>query len=201
MNLKFDPDVITKNLLFWHNKPDEECIELATDEVGVDSEKALMNMLERDFCTEFNNTFIDMLKNMANTETVYPRIQIESILKDRNIRYIQAYSDQNERVFVLLNSSLAVSVQLEYYDDTTASFYIRVPDRHNDLMFSVWHQSIDEPNGITFEDAFDEFLEEVKKYTTFFSKVKMKLDEIKAIFDSYGFDENEFNFPSDFQNI
>lgn len=55
-----------KHLMFWHNKSDDECIELATNESGVDAEQALMNMLERDFCTDINNNVIEELKNWVN---------------------------------------------------------------------------------------------------------------------------------------
>ena len=36
--------------------------ELATNEFGLDTEQALMNMLERDFCTAANNNIIEDLK-------------------------------------------------------------------------------------------------------------------------------------------
>jgi len=52
-----------KHLSFWHNKTDDECIELATNEYGVDAEQALVNLMERDFCTSMNNTLIEEIKN------------------------------------------------------------------------------------------------------------------------------------------
>lgn len=57
-----------KHLTFWHKKTDDECIALATNEYGVDAEQALMNMLERDFCTEINNNVVEELKNWCNDE-------------------------------------------------------------------------------------------------------------------------------------
>lgn len=42
---------LLKHLSFWHNKTDDECVKLASNEYGVDVEEALLNMLERDFCT------------------------------------------------------------------------------------------------------------------------------------------------------
>ena len=54
-----------KHLSFWHNKTDDECIELATNENGVDAEQALMNMLERDFCTQLNNDVLEDLKKIC----------------------------------------------------------------------------------------------------------------------------------------
>lgn len=59
-------DIETNNLLkhlsFWHNKSDDECIELATNDNGLDAEQALLNMLERDLCTDINNELIKYLK-------------------------------------------------------------------------------------------------------------------------------------------
>lgn len=52
---------LLKHLTFWHNKSDDECIEMATNEYGVDAEQALKNMLERDYCTEINNNVTEEL--------------------------------------------------------------------------------------------------------------------------------------------
>jgi hypothetical protein len=54
---------LLKHLTFWHNKTDDECIEMATGEYGIDAERALMNILERDFCTQIGNNVIKELKN------------------------------------------------------------------------------------------------------------------------------------------
>ncbi len=62
MKINIDGNDLLKHLTFWHNKTDDECIELATNEFGLDAEEALMNMLERDFCTEANNNIIEDLK-------------------------------------------------------------------------------------------------------------------------------------------
>ena len=62
MNINIDGNDLLKHLTFWHNKTDDECIELATNEFGLDAQEALMNMLERDFCTEANNNIIEDLK-------------------------------------------------------------------------------------------------------------------------------------------
>jgi hypothetical protein len=64
MNIKIDGNDLLKHLTFWHNKTDDECIEMATSETGVDAEQALMNMVERDFCTEMNKNIIQDLKNL-----------------------------------------------------------------------------------------------------------------------------------------
>ena len=57
-----------EHLSFWHNKSDDECIELATNEHGLDAEQALMNMFERDFVTDINNNIIEELKNLRDNE-------------------------------------------------------------------------------------------------------------------------------------
>jgi len=64
MNIKIDGNDLLKHLTFWHNKTDDECIEMATSEKGVDAEEALKNILERDFCTEMNNNIIEELKKL-----------------------------------------------------------------------------------------------------------------------------------------
>lgn len=53
---------LLKHLTFWNKKTDDECIEMVTSETGVDSEQALKNILERDFCTEINKNIIEELK-------------------------------------------------------------------------------------------------------------------------------------------
>jgi hypothetical protein len=55
---------LLKHLTFWYNKTDDECIEMATNEYGVDAEQALMNMIERDFYTEVSNNVVEALKKL-----------------------------------------------------------------------------------------------------------------------------------------
>lgn len=63
MNIKINLGDFLNHLSFWHNKPDDECIDLATSEYGIDAEEALLNILERDFCTQMNNNIIqDLVK-------------------------------------------------------------------------------------------------------------------------------------------
>jgi len=61
LNVKID---LLRHLSFWHNKTDDECIKLATNENGLDAEQALINMIERDFALEFNKEVIEGLKNI-----------------------------------------------------------------------------------------------------------------------------------------
>ena len=63
-----DAKAFLEYLSFWHNKSDDECIELATNEYGLDAEQALTNMLERDFVTGMNNNVIEELKNLRDNE-------------------------------------------------------------------------------------------------------------------------------------
>ena len=64
MRLNIDGNDLVKHLTFWHNKTDDECVEMATGEFGVDAEQALLNILERDFCTDTNNNVIEKLKTL-----------------------------------------------------------------------------------------------------------------------------------------
>jgi hypothetical protein len=64
MRLNIDGNDLVKHLTFWHNKTDDECVEMATGEFGVDAEQALLNILERDFCTDINNNVIEKLKTL-----------------------------------------------------------------------------------------------------------------------------------------
>ena len=59
--MKFNIRSLLKHLTFWHNKSDYECIELATNDNGLDAAQALLNMVERDFCTEINNSIVEEL--------------------------------------------------------------------------------------------------------------------------------------------
>ena len=61
-NINISPDELIKHLTFWHDKTDEDCIEMATSEYGVDPERALMNILERDFCVGVNKNVLEELK-------------------------------------------------------------------------------------------------------------------------------------------
>ena len=68
MRLKIDLGQWLKHLSFWHNKSDYECIELATNKYGIDVEQALMNMLEREFCTSINNNVVELLNQNKDEE-------------------------------------------------------------------------------------------------------------------------------------
>ena len=64
MNKEIDGNDLLKHLTYWHNKTDDECIALATNENGVDAGQALMNILERDFCTSVNNSALEQLRKL-----------------------------------------------------------------------------------------------------------------------------------------
>lgn len=66
MKLEIDINDFVKHLMFWSNKTDDECIEMATNESGVDAEQALMNILERDFCSGLNSSMVEELKKIEN---------------------------------------------------------------------------------------------------------------------------------------
>lgn len=66
MNIKVNGGDLLKHLSFWHNKTDNECVELATNNGNVDAEQAMLNMLERDLCTSMNNNVIEQLSKWKN---------------------------------------------------------------------------------------------------------------------------------------
>ena len=66
MNINISQSDLLKHLSFWHNKTDDECIEMATGEFGVDAEQALLNILERDLCTDINNNVVRELNKTLN---------------------------------------------------------------------------------------------------------------------------------------
>lgn len=74
----------TKKLMemssFWHNKTDEECIQMASTEYGVDAAEALSNMFERDFWTQTNNNIINEL-----TKQVLDEKSVSEGVNDDNI--------------------------------------------------------------------------------------------------------------------
>jgi len=63
--IKSNDDTFLKHLTFWTNKTDEECIEMATNENGLDAEQALTNMVERDFCTSISESMVEELRKIA----------------------------------------------------------------------------------------------------------------------------------------
>ncbi len=54
------------HLSFWYKKSDDECVALASNDFGVDAEQALMNILERDFCTEISDNVVESLYASLN---------------------------------------------------------------------------------------------------------------------------------------
>ena len=66
INIELGP--LLKHLTLWHNKSDDECIEMATNEYGLDAEVALMNIIERDFCTSVNKNVMDDLLKWVKDE-------------------------------------------------------------------------------------------------------------------------------------
>jgi hypothetical protein len=68
MNIKIDGNDLLKHLMFWSEKTDDECVEMATTEGKLDAEQALSNMIERDFAVNFNKEVIEGLKNLGTNE-------------------------------------------------------------------------------------------------------------------------------------
>jgi hypothetical protein len=68
MKIKIDGSDLLKHMMFWGEKTDDDCIEMATVEDKLDAEQALTNMIERDFAIEFNTGVIEGLKNLGTDE-------------------------------------------------------------------------------------------------------------------------------------
>ena len=68
MKIKIDGNDLLKYMMFWSEKTDDDCVEMATVEDKLDAEQALSNMMERDFVLEFNKEVINGLKNLDKDE-------------------------------------------------------------------------------------------------------------------------------------
>jgi hypothetical protein len=68
MKIKIDGSDLLKHMMFWGEKTDDDCIEMATTDGKLDAEQALTNMIERDFAIEFNKEVIEGLKNLGTDE-------------------------------------------------------------------------------------------------------------------------------------
>lgn len=68
MKIKIDGNILLENMMFWAEKTDDDCIKMATTNGELDSEQALINMIERDFAIEFNNEVVEKLKDLGNDE-------------------------------------------------------------------------------------------------------------------------------------
>jgi hypothetical protein len=68
MKRNIDGNVLLQNMMFWSEKTDDDCIEMATTNGKLDTEQALINMIERDFALEFNNEVVEGLKNLGTDE-------------------------------------------------------------------------------------------------------------------------------------
>jgi hypothetical protein len=68
MKINIEGNVLLQNMMFWSEKTDYDCIEMATTDGKLDAERALTNMIERDFAIEFNTEVIEGLKNLGKDE-------------------------------------------------------------------------------------------------------------------------------------
>jgi len=68
MKINIDGNVLLRNMMFWSEKTDDDCIEMATTDGKLDAEQALINMIERDFALDFNKEVIKGLKNLGTDE-------------------------------------------------------------------------------------------------------------------------------------
>ena len=68
MKIKIDGNDLLKHMMFWGEKTDNDCIEMATTDGKLDAEQALINMIERDNAIDFNKEVIEGLKNLGTYE-------------------------------------------------------------------------------------------------------------------------------------
>ena len=55
---------LLKHMMFWGEKTDDDCVEMATTDGYLDAEQALLNIIERDFAVEFNKEVVKGLQNL-----------------------------------------------------------------------------------------------------------------------------------------
>jgi hypothetical protein len=65
MKINIDGNDLLKHMLFWGEKTDDDCIEMATSEGKLDAQQALINIVERDFAVEFNKEVVKGLQEMV----------------------------------------------------------------------------------------------------------------------------------------
>lgn len=61
-------NVFLRHLTFWYDKTDDECIEMATNEHGVDSEQPLLNIVDRDFCISTSDEIVSELRELIKEQ-------------------------------------------------------------------------------------------------------------------------------------
>ena len=66
--MKINEKDLLKHMMFWSEKTDNDCIEMATTDGKLDAEQALINMIERDNAIDFNKEVIEGLKNLGKDE-------------------------------------------------------------------------------------------------------------------------------------
>jgi hypothetical protein len=66
--MKINEKDLLKHMMFWSEKTDNDCIEMATTDGKLDAEQALINMIERDNAIDFNKEVIEGLKNLGTYE-------------------------------------------------------------------------------------------------------------------------------------
>ncbi len=67
MKINIDGNVLLRNMMFWGEKTDDDCVEMATVEGKLDAEQALTLTLERDFCKGVIDNVISKLSEIKNS--------------------------------------------------------------------------------------------------------------------------------------
>lgn len=61
MNITIDQKSFLEHLSYYHNITDDEIMDKNSSEYGINTEGALMDMVERDFCRSINFSVVDKL--------------------------------------------------------------------------------------------------------------------------------------------
>lgn len=64
MKINIDGNDLLKHMMFWGEKTDNDCIEMAITEGNLDTQQTLSNIIERDFAVEFNKEVVKGLQNL-----------------------------------------------------------------------------------------------------------------------------------------
>ena len=66
MSREINADDFLKNIEYWSDKSDDECIDLATINEQMDAEEALTNLMSKDFAKEIKEELWDYYSGLPN---------------------------------------------------------------------------------------------------------------------------------------
>jgi hypothetical protein len=117
---EINPNDLLKELTFWYNKSDEECIEMATNEYGIDAEQALINMFNRTHMTEASNNLLkSLLIESIKTD--------DEFAKKWGLTIVERELSLDERYDIMKNGDLNEWITIHYKEPKTMEYM----DKHN----------------------------------------------------------------------